>query len=131
MAKFRQYKNGIFGHRYKQYYILRNNANKFKRGKLYRVVDKDGNEVFGETAEYEDCEWFIDKLVATKEELDLYHALYDTEINQLYRMANKYSVKTEEGTIENDEKKLYALIRKIMNRKIRGVPFDNEKNYDK
>ena len=45
MAKFRQYKNGIFGHRYKQYYILRNNANKFKRGKLYRVVDKDGNEV--------------------------------------------------------------------------------------
>ena len=43
MARFRQYKNGIFGHRYKGLYITRNNSNRWKNGKLYSIIDENGN----------------------------------------------------------------------------------------
>ena len=91
MARFRQYKNGIFGHRYKNLYIVRNNAEQRKKGKLYWVIDKDNNILFDKTPDYDDCEWFIDCYTATDDEIELYKALYDTQINQLYRMASKYS----------------------------------------
>ncbi len=42
MARFRQYKNGIFGHRYKGLYITRNNSNRWKNGKLYSIIDENG-----------------------------------------------------------------------------------------
>lgn len=123
MAKFRQYKNGIFGHKYKKYYILRNNANQYKKGKLYTIIDENGNIIVQDNPDYDDCEWFIDKMVATDEEMTLYKTLYECDIAKLHRMAAKFSQKSEEGTIEKDEKKLYEIIRKIMGRKINDLEF--------
>lgn len=123
MAKFRQYQNGIFGHRYKKHYILRNNANKFKKGKLYTVIDEKRNVLMQDNPDYDECEWFIDKLVAMPEEMELYRKLYDCEIAQLHRMAAKYSQKSEDGTITKDEKSLYGLVRKIMDRKVKELDF--------
>lgn len=124
MAKFRYYrKSGIFGHRYKNYYILRNNANNFKKGKLYTIVDEKQTVILADNPDYEDCEWFIDKLVATEEEMELYKTLYNCDIAKLHRMAAKYSKKSEENEITKDEKSLYSLIRKIIDRKARDLEF--------
>lgn len=123
MAKFRTYKNGIFGHKYKGYYILRNNANQSRKDKLYWIVDEDGNIVYEKNPEYSECEWYLDKLTATKEEMDVYSTLYECDIPQLHRMCSAYSIKTEEKTITKEEKKLYKIILKIRDRKIADLPF--------
>lgn len=123
MAKFRTYKNGINGHRYKKYYIIRNHRQNTKKDKLYGVIDEKGELLFKDSPSFEDCEWFIDKLTATEEEMKLYHTLYDCDIAKLHRMAAKYSGKTEDGTIQDDEKILYNLIMKIIGRKIKDFDF--------
>ena len=123
MAKIRQYKNGIFGHKHKGYYIIRNNNNQFKAGKLYKVIDADENVIMDEDPNYYNCEWFIDKLVATKDEMEVYKRLYACDIAQLQRMCMTYSIKTEEETIEKDEKVLYKMLLKIRDRKINELPF--------
>ena len=131
MARFRQYKNGIFGHRYKGLYITRNNSNRWKNGKLYSMIDENGNpacdpgtgETFEESPDFEDCEWFIDKLKASEEEMALYRKLYDCSIPELYRIKAKYSRKTEEGTITKEEKALYTLVEKVMKRKDKDMAF--------
>lgn len=123
MAKFRTYKNGIFGHRYKGYYILRNNANQFRKGKLYRVIDEEQNLIMDDTEDYFDCEWYIDKLKASDEEMKIYKTLYACEIPQLHRLCASYSIKTEENTITKEENILYLMTLKIRDRKIADKAF--------
>lgn len=123
MAKFRQYKNGIFGHRHKGYYIIRNNNNQFKAGKLYKVIDANENLIKDADPDYDNCEWFIDKMVANDSEMEVYKRLYDCDIAQLQRMCVTYSIKTEEGTINKEEKVLYKMLLKIRDRKIKELPF--------
>ena len=124
MAKFRQYSNGIFGHRYrKKYYILRNNNNKYKTGKLYSVIDEEQNVLLQDEPNYDDCEWYIDKLAADEQEMEIYQYLYGLNISSLHALAAKYSAETEAGTIDAAEKKAYPFVLKILDRKIREVPF--------
>ena len=123
MAKFREYKNGIVGHRHKGYYIIRNNNNQSKNGKLYKVIDENRNIIMDNNPDYSNCEWYIDKLVASSEEIEVYKRLYECDIAQLQRMCMSYSQKTEDGSIKKDEKVLYKMILKIRDRKISGQPF--------
>ncbi len=123
MARFRTYANGIDGHKYKGYYITRNNNNNFAKGKLYAVIDSQKNIIINPTPSYDDCEWEIDKMVADEPMMELFHRLYAMEIVELYRLSSKYSEKVEEGTITRDEKELYAIIQKILRRKV------NEKSF--
>lgn len=123
MAKFRTYKNGIFGHRYKGYYILRNNANQCRKGKLYRVIDENKNLILDDTEDYFDCEWYIDKLKASDEEMKIYETLYKCDIPQLQRLCASYSSKAEEKTITKEENILYLMTLKIRDRKIADKEF--------
>ena len=66
MAKYRQYKNGIFGHRHNGYYIIKGE----KKGN-FSIKDKDGNLVKENIYDYDDAEWIIDKMTVSEEELVL------------------------------------------------------------
>lgn len=123
MAKFRLYKNQLYAHRHKGYYILKNHNEKKKAGKMYKVVDKNGVLLKDDDPEFSNCEWFIDKMVASVEEMEVYRRLYECDIPQLQRMCASYSLKTEDNTITKEEKVLYKTLLKIRDRKINNLPF--------
>ena len=54
--KYRTYKNGITGHRYKRYYITAQGR------KNYSVLDPQGMTVRTALPAFEDAEWEIDKV---------------------------------------------------------------------
>ena len=55
MARYREYKNGIFGHRYNGFYIIRGES----KGN-FKIVDKDNKDVLTGLLDFEDCAWQID-----------------------------------------------------------------------
>lgn len=123
MAKFRIYKNGIEGHRYKGYYITRNNNSKVRGSKLYGIVDDEKNIILQNEPLYINCEWEIDKMTASDNVMELYKALYDKEIYELQRMIIHYSTLEEEGTINELEMQMYEIVEKIRDRKVKKLPF--------
>ena len=111
MARYRLYKNGIMGHRYKNLYIIKVDKDHF------RVVDESNNLVFDKISDYDECEWLIDKHVATEKENELMRYLYGKEIYQLSSLyVNLMNQKNAEGLDEENES-LFAWVEKIRRRK--------------
>lgn len=81
MSKYRKYKNGIYGIRYNDYYIIPEGEGRKKTG--YHVIDGSQNIIFDTQKSIEDCRWLIDVSLATKEEKDLIKKLYALEIIDL------------------------------------------------
>ncbi len=111
MARYRTYKNGIYGHRYKGLYIIKAEKGNFS------VVDENSDIILESLHDYDDCEWAIDKELATEEELTIMQNLYSKEIFQLSSLFVELMQKREREGLDEKEKKLYAFVEKVRKRK--------------
>ena len=78
MAKYRTYKNGITGHRYKGYYIIKGET----KGK-FAIWNEDKTVFKDNIYDYEDCEWIIDKETVDHSDMVMIKMLYEKEIHEL------------------------------------------------
>lgn len=118
MAKFRTYKNGITGHRYKGHYIVKN-------GDRYDILNSDKSEFRTDYTCYGDCEWVIDIETAKPADRSLVLALYAEEIFSLSaKLTELLRKKDEQGELTEEERERYAWIQKIRQRKVEDRPFE-------
>lgn len=113
MARYRTYKNGITGHRYKGYYIIRGETKgKFSIWKEDKTIYK--NDVY----DYEECEWIIDKETWNEEDANLIKELYKLEIYQLSAIfVDLMQKKERQGGLDPKGERLYKWSEKIRRRK--------------
>ena len=106
------YKNGIFGHRYKGYYIIKGES----KGKF--AIWNEEKTVFRENIlDYDDCEWIIDKETADLSTQVMIKMLYGKEIYELSEAFVKIMQKSWETPLTEEEKNLYKWVEKIRARK--------------
>lgn len=117
MAKYRQYKNGIFGHRYKGYYITKTSEG------LFNILDEDSNIIQENISDYSESEWFIDKKTATENDLRVIRELYSKEIYQLSKMLIDLLGKKEKGGLDKEDSALCEWVEKIRVRKVEDRVF--------
>ncbi len=113
MGRYRTYKNGIFGHRYKGFYIIRGEKGKF-------AIWNEDKTVFRENIlDYDDCEWIIDKETADFSTQVMIKMLYDKEIYELSALFVELMQKKERngGTLEPKSQALYEWTEKVRRRK--------------
>lgn len=113
MAKYRTYKNGITGHRYKGFYIIKGDT----KGKF--AIWREDKSVFKDNIyDYDECEWIIDKETADPENLEIINTLYDKEIYELNTLfADLINKRDREGELSSREQNLYTWTEKIRKRK--------------
>ena len=113
MARYRTYKNGIFGHHYKGFYIIRG------KGKGQFEIWNEDKTVFQDCIyDYEECEWIIDKETADESTMLMLKQLYGMEIYKLSELFVELMQKKEiEGNLEPKYEKLYGLTEKVRWRK--------------
>lgn len=111
MARWRTYKNGIHGHRYKGLYIING-----KKGK-YAIWDEDRTVVEENISDYDECEWIIDKKKASNEEKGIIDKLYDYEIYRLSALLVDMINKKGKGQWNQEDEQLYKWVTKIRKRK--------------
>lgn len=107
MAKYRTYKNGIYGKRYKGFYIA-------KGDDTFSIMDEHGKPLCEGIKDYDDCEWYIDKKVATPEELVIIEKLKNMEI---YQVSDLFSQLLEKKNKTELELTAYEYVKKIRSRK--------------
>lgn len=113
MARYRTYKNGITGHRYRGYYIIRGE----EKG-LYQVWNEDKSVYQDNIRDYDECEWIIDKVAASDDELLMIKQLYGMEIYQLSALFVELMQKKEREGLDQKSKVLYKLVEKVRKRKV-------------
>ncbi len=119
MARYRTYKNGITGHRYNGYYIIRGD----EKGKF--AIWKEDKSVFMDGIyDYDECEWIIDKETADDSTKVMMKMLYDKEIYELSALFIELMQKRErQGELEPKSKKLYKWCEKVRKRKAEDRDF--------
>lgn len=118
MARYRTYKNGITGHRYKGYYIIKGEEKgKFSIWKDNGIVLKDN------IYDYEECEWIIDKITANKEDIKIITSLYEKEIYQLSSLFVGLMQKKETEGLDPKNEALYKWVEKVRRRKAEDRSF--------
>ena len=117
MARFRTYKNGIYGHRYKQYYIIKNDK------KDFTIIDEGKNVVETGFENFWDCQWHIDKIVASPNLQQLMKSLYDEDIYTLSRFYVDLTEKSNKEGLNEQESELLYWVTKIRNRKADDKPY--------
>ena len=115
--KYRTYKNGITGHRYKRYYITAQGR------KNYSVLDPQGMTVLTALPAFEDAEWEIDKVTAAPAELHVMRELYQEDISTLQGFLIKASEKNSDGTLTMEDVLFAELVTKIRTRKVENKDF--------
>lgn len=118
MAKYRTYKNGITGHRYHGYYIIRGN----KKGE-FQIWNEDKSIYQNQVIDYDECEWIIDKATASSEELLMMRQLYELEIYQLSSLFVELMQKKEIEELDHRSEMLYKLVEKVRKRKAEDREF--------
>ena len=123
MGKMRKYKNGIYGIRYMDYYIVSNKEAAEKKGKkhMYDVVDKDGAPLIVELNSIGECEWEIMKKSLPEKDLSRLRAYFEMEYFLLSKRQVDYIVKYDDLT--KDEKKDYDIITAVLSRKEKKLPY--------
>ncbi len=112
MARYRTYKNGITGHKYKGYYIIKGDSKgNFEIWKEDKSVFKD------HIYDFDECEWVIDKVTADAENMNMIKMLYDKEIYQLSSYLVELMQKKEKEGLDSKNKVLYKWVEKIRKRK--------------
>ena len=112
MARYRTYKNGITGHKYKGYYIIKGeNKGQFAIWREDKSVFKDG------IYDLNECEWIIDKETADEKTLKLIKDLYSKEIFELSGMFVQLMQKSWDKPLTEEEKYLYGWVEKVRARK--------------
>ena len=120
MARYRQYKNGIFGHRYKEYFIVKDNVNGKKE---FSILGPNKTVLDEKIADYDDAEWEIDKITASPEMLKILQDLYNEEIYMLSKFFEVLMQKDNDEGLSKDEKDFYNWVKKIRKRKAKGKPY--------
>ena len=120
MARFRTYKNGIFGHRYKEYYITRSIDSGIKN---YSVIDAAQTPISGPFKSYWDCEWDIDKRTASPELQSILKSLYDEDFSALSKMYALLLSKQSSNTISREESEFFEWVKKVRSRRADGKSF--------
>lgn len=118
MAYYRTYKNGIFGCRYKNYYIIRN-----KEEKIFSVVDEDKNVIKENMSSFWDCQWEIDKMTASSDLINTLKDLYKKEIYILSGIFVDLMEKDNREGLTKEEKEYYEWVTKVRQRKAEGKEY--------
>ena len=118
MARYRTYKNGITGHKYKGLYIVRGE----EKGK-FEIWNADKSVYQSGIYDFDDCEWIIDKLMANEEELATLKFLYQKEIFELSSLFVELMQEKEREGLAPYRKKLYDMVEKIRKRKVENRAF--------
>ena len=120
MARYRQYKNGIFGHRYKGYYIVKKESD---GPKSFSILGEDKTVLEENLPNYDDAEWKIDKITASPEMLTIIQDLYNEEIYMLSKFFAELMKKDNSEGLTKDEKDFYEWVKKIRTRKAANRPY--------
>ena len=119
MARYRTYKNGITGHKYKGLYIIKGE----EKGKF--AIWTENKEVIKDNIlDYDECEWIIDKETADSETMTMMKMLYEKEIYELSALLIELIKKKEmNGELEPKSENLYKWVEKIRQRKVKDREF--------
>ncbi len=118
MARYRTYKNGITGHRYNGYYIIKGES----KG-TFAIWNEDKSVFKDNIYDYDECEWIIDKTVANPETLSMINLLYEKEIYQLSDLMVELIQKKDRQGLDEKSKNLYEWVVKIRKRKAEDREF--------
>lgn len=118
MARYRTYKNGITGHRYKGYYILKGQ----EKGQ-FSIVNENKELFRNHMYDYDDCEWEIDKQTCSQKELECIKKLYQKEIYQLSALFVDLMQQKEKNSLDLEQENLYKWVEKIRRRKVKNREF--------
>ena len=116
MSRYRKYKNGIYGARYKKYYIVPDGEPKKK--KVFSIQDADLAVVRTDIDSFADCVWTIDLLAADKNEMETIRKLYTLDLPDLSEMMMQ--LRNKEGGLTKKEEYLLELVEKVRERKAAG-----------
>ena len=120
MAKYRQYKNGIFGHRYKGYYIVKKEE---KEENQFSILGADKTILDENIGDYSDAEWEIDKMTSSPETFKLLQELYAEEIYMLSKYFAGMMEKENAEGLSKSESEFYGWVKKIRTRKAANKVF--------
>ena len=114
MARYRTYKNGINGHRYNGYYIIKGET----RGGF--AILNDDKTIFKDNIyDFEECLWIIDKATCGEANMSIIKQLYSMEIYQLSTLFVELMQKKErQGGLEPKSANLYKWCEKVRKRKV-------------
>lgn len=118
MARYRTYKNGITGHKYSGYYIIRGE----KKGK-FQIWKEDKSVYQDNVYDYDECEWIIDKDTVSDEEMLIIKKLYGMEIYQLSSLFVELMQKKEREGLDRRSTDLYKWVEKVRKRKAEDRAF--------
>lgn len=107
--RFRQYNNGVYGYKYKNYYVIPVDNDK------YQVIDDKFYLIFDNLDTREDAVWEIEKKTSNEKEKELLKFLYDKSIPDLTSLMMEYY-----GKKEKESKYIYTMTMIIRNRKDEG-----------
>lgn len=117
MSRYRTYKNGITGYRYKGYYIIRGE----QKGQ-FQIWQEDKSVYQDGIYNGEDCEWIIDMALATSEEMSLIRKLYGMTIYQINQLRTKLDIKSQNSQLTPIESAVFVWAPKIIRRKAKDRP---------
>lgn len=118
MARYRTYKNGITGHKYNGYYIIKGeNKGEFEIWNEDKTVFRD------KIYDYDECEWIIDKETVNSEEMNMIKQLYQKEIYQLSALFVELMQKKNREGLEPRSETLYKWVEKVRRRKAEDREF--------
>ena len=113
MSRYRTYKNGITGHRYKGYYIIKGE----KKGE-FSILNEDASVFKNNVYDYDECEWIIDKETADHSTMVMIKMLYEKEIYELSALFVELMQKrARQGFLEPKSQDLYDWVEKVRRRK--------------
>ena len=117
MARYRMYKNGIFGHRYQKYYIVKNDD------KHFTILNDKGGVYKTNMTSFTECEWEIDKVTASAEDKAIMNELYQKEVYQLSAIIVDLMQKKEEGPLNKKDASVFRWTEKIRSRKVNNLSY--------
>ena len=118
MARYRTYKNGITGHRYNGYYIIKGET----KG-TFAIWKEDKTVLRDNILDYDECEWIIDKETADPENYNMIKLLYEKEIFQLSGLMLELMQKKDRQGLDAKSENLYNWVVKIRKRKAEDRQF--------
>lgn len=119
MAKYRTYKNGITGHRYKGYYIIKGE----KKGQ-FSIWNEDKSVFKNNIYDYDECEWVIDKETADHSTMVMIKMLYEKEIHELSALfVDLMQKRDRQGSLDEKNQNLYEWVEKVRRRKAEDRAF--------
>lgn len=119
MGAYRKYKNGVYGIRYKGYYISRVAAKKFD------ILDEELTPVMTGIVSEDECRWNIYKLASDEKVIKSMKVLYEKSFPYLDELTTQLLFRKTDagGKLSDDDKELWNILVMIKRRKKAGKPY--------